>query len=89
MAGAVEATVEEAVARIVSLVTTTGSGVAFVVELVAGVDVSVLVGMICLTGGVGVQLLIILVTDTGSKMEANENKMVKRKIYLELGMWYS
>ena len=72
MTGAVEAVVEDAVACKVSLVTTTGSGAAFVVELVAGVDVLVLVGTICLTGGVGVQLLIILVEDTGSKMEANE-----------------
>lgn len=72
MTGAVEAVVEEVVACNVSLVTTTGSGVTFVVELVAEVDVLVLVGTICLTGGVGVQLLIILVADTGSKMEANE-----------------
>ena len=72
MTGAVEAVVEEVVACNVSLVTTTGSVVAFVIELVAEVDVLVLVGTICLTGGVGVQLLIILVADTGSKMEANE-----------------
>lgn len=72
---AVEVPAKEEEGWTISFVITTRSGVAFVLVVVAGKDVvSALVGTIFSTCGVGVQLLMILVTPTGSKMEAIEKR---------------
>ena len=62
--------VEEADGRIISSVRNTISGIALAVELVKVTGELVFVGTMFLAGGVGVQLLTMLVSEAGSMMEA-------------------